>query len=207
MVSAFAFSSAECTLPYRVTRPTTVSTLMAVPLTPSVVNRASLILVVIQASGVAAPAGAVSAAPSTTASMLDAIHIHNGLCMILLLDREALRGLKETTSVSTDPTNRGRCDSRFSVCPFLLLFLRVWQGPYHRLRLRNDLSAKSLGVRIAADKRLIGPHKVPPMEPVLGSIGDKCRGRKRCRTFEPADDRPTFLGSGSVHVHCSFPRV
>src|ERR1700737_4585157 len=89
MVSAFAFSSAECTLPYRVTRPPTVSTLIAVPLTPSVVNRASLILVVIQASGVAAPAGAASAAPSTTARTINLIHSHDGLCMILLLEKRS----------------------------------------------------------------------------------------------------------------------
>src|SRR5208283_5576120 len=92
MVSAFACSSAECTLPYRVTRPATVSTLMAVPLTPSVVNRDNLILAVIQASGVAAPAGAASAAPSTTAMTLYLIHIHDGRCMILLLDRKTLNG-------------------------------------------------------------------------------------------------------------------
>src|SRR5208337_5247968 len=103
MVSAFAFSSAECTLPYRVTRPTTVSTLMAVPLTPSVVNRASLILVVIQASGVAAPAGAVSAAPSTTASMLYLIHIHDGRCMILLLDRRILTASLSHSSPARSP--------------------------------------------------------------------------------------------------------
>src|ERR1017187_361 len=90
MFSAFAFSSAECTLPYRVTWPATVSTLIAVPLTPSVVNRDSLILVVIQASGVAAPAGAASAAPSTTAMTLYLIHIHDSRCMILLLDRRTL---------------------------------------------------------------------------------------------------------------------
>src|SRR5208282_1226894 len=90
MVSAFAFSSAECTLPYRVTRPTTVSTLMAVPLTPSVVNRASLILVVIQASGGTVPARVASAAPSTTARTLYLIHIHDRRCMIHLVDRRSL---------------------------------------------------------------------------------------------------------------------
>src|SRR5208337_3974078 len=90
----------ECTLPYRVTRPATVSTLMAVPLTPSVVNRASLILVVIQASGVAAPAGAASAAPSTTAMTLYLIHIHDGRCMLLLLDRRTL------TASFCDPSPR-----------------------------------------------------------------------------------------------------
>jgi hypothetical protein len=57
-----------------VTRPSTVSTWMAVPLTPSVVRRASLVFVVIQASGVAAAAGAASATPNTMASTLDLIY-------------------------------------------------------------------------------------------------------------------------------------
>jgi hypothetical protein len=43
---------------------------MAVPLTPSVVRRLSLVLVVIQASGVAAPTGAANATLTTTASKL-----------------------------------------------------------------------------------------------------------------------------------------
>ena len=43
---------------------------MAVPLTPSVVSRASLVFVVIQASGVAAPTGAANATLTTTASTL-----------------------------------------------------------------------------------------------------------------------------------------
>jgi hypothetical protein len=47
-----------------------------------VVRRASLAFVVIQASGVAAPTGATSAAPSTTASTLDLIH--DVLFLILL---------------------------------------------------------------------------------------------------------------------------
>src|SRR6266508_34235 len=54
MACAFAFSSAERTLPCKVTLPRMLSTWIAVPLTPSVVRRASLVFVVIQASGVAA---------------------------------------------------------------------------------------------------------------------------------------------------------
>jgi len=47
------------TLPCKVTLPRTVSTWMAVPLTPSLVMRASLVFVVIQASSVAARAGVI----------------------------------------------------------------------------------------------------------------------------------------------------
>jgi hypothetical protein len=52
-----------------------------------VVNKASLIFVVIQASGIAAPAGAASAAPSTTAMTLYLTHIHDRLCMMILPER------------------------------------------------------------------------------------------------------------------------
>src|SRR5204863_9849306 len=64
--SALVRSASEATLPCRVTRPFTVSTLIEVPLTPSVVRRAILALVVIHASGVAAMA--VLVARSTAAS-------------------------------------------------------------------------------------------------------------------------------------------
>src|ERR1019366_9418223 len=103
MFSAFAFSSAECTLPYRVTWPATVSTLIAVPLTPSLVHSASLILVVIQASGVAAPAGAASAAPSTTAMTLYLIHVHDSRCMILLPDQMTLTASLSHSSPARSP--------------------------------------------------------------------------------------------------------
>jgi hypothetical protein len=61
MLSAFAFSSAQRTLPCKVCLPRMASTWMVVPLTPSVVKRASLGFVVIQTSGVAARAGAANA--------------------------------------------------------------------------------------------------------------------------------------------------
>jgi len=48
MLSAFAFSSAQRTLPCKVCLPRMASTWMAVPLTPSVVKRASLGFVLIQ---------------------------------------------------------------------------------------------------------------------------------------------------------------
>jgi hypothetical protein len=85
--SACAFSPAEGTLPCKVTRPRTVSTWMAVPLTPSVVRRASLAFVVIQASGVAAPTGAASAAPSPTASTPNLSHDVPFMIFLLCLDR------------------------------------------------------------------------------------------------------------------------
>jgi hypothetical protein len=44
------------------------------PCTACSICRASLVFVVLQASGVAAPAGAASAAPSITASTLDWSH-------------------------------------------------------------------------------------------------------------------------------------
>ena len=61
-LSAFAFSVVELTFPCNVTRPSVVSTLIAVPLTSSVVSSAIFALVVIQASDTAAPAiaGAVT---------------------------------------------------------------------------------------------------------------------------------------------------
>jgi hypothetical protein len=56
---------------------------MAIPRTPAVVRRASLVFVVIQASGMAALAGAASTTPNTRASMLDGIQ--EVPCMMFLL--------------------------------------------------------------------------------------------------------------------------
>jgi hypothetical protein len=62
-----------------------VSTWMAVPLTPSVVRRLSLVLVVIQASGVAAPTGAANATLTTTASTLCFIQYVSFMIFLLCL--------------------------------------------------------------------------------------------------------------------------
>src|SRR5262249_61490517 len=64
--SALRFSSADSTLPCRVTEPSAVSTFTAVLETPAVVSRAIFALLVIHASETAAPA--VTETASTAAS-------------------------------------------------------------------------------------------------------------------------------------------
>src|SRR5437667_10670893 len=81
--SALAFSSAVRTLPCKVMRPFTVSTLMVPPRSPSVASRAILALVVIQASRVLARAARVPVSARTAASAAPPIHVATRITLSL----------------------------------------------------------------------------------------------------------------------------
>src|SRR5947199_3121714 len=81
--SALAVSSAVRTLPCKVMRPFTVSTLMVPPRSPSVASRAILALVVIQASRVLARAARVPVSARTAASAAPPIHVATRIMLSL----------------------------------------------------------------------------------------------------------------------------
>src|SRR5262245_39321500 len=81
--SALVFSSAVRTLPCKVTRPFTVSTLMVPPRRPSVASRAILALVVIQASRVPARASRVPVSARTAATAVAPIHVATRITLSL----------------------------------------------------------------------------------------------------------------------------
>src|SRR5437867_3005728 len=107
--SAFAFSSAEFTLPCRVTAPSTVSTLTAELLIPLEVISAIFVLAVIQESDTAAPAGAPTS-PATRAATASCFASFMLVPSLSLAARRTLRshGRRSSTEQSDRQEDHGQ---------------------------------------------------------------------------------------------------
>src|SRR6058998_128207 len=107
--SALAFSSALRTLPCRVMRPFTVSTLMVPPWRPSVASRAILALVVIQVSLVLARAAWEPVSARTAASAVPPMHVAARIALSLPA-RVARLALESGTGTVPRPRRPGRAE-------------------------------------------------------------------------------------------------